>query len=247
MNIFLFSLCILLVHSEALSQSVVKIGKQKWMSKNLDVITFRNGEQISQASNKEQWDEYSKNKIPSWCYYDFDENNGKIYGKLYNWFAVSDPRGLAPKGYHIPTDQEWTALTDFLGGNNEAGLKIKSRFGWMSYTVGGKQACPDCVEWTIEYRNKVPCHRCKDSRQIQTPVQTLSGNGNNVSVFSANPGGYCSANGLFYGIGEEGNWWSASEHSKDNAWSRNLSYQNSQVYRFGNSIDYGFSVRCVKD
>ncbi len=110
------------------AQGDVKIGKQTWMSKNLDVSTFRNGEQISQAKDVEQWKYAGTNKIPAWCFYEFNESNGKKYGKLYNWFAVSDSRGLAPNGYHIPSDAEWTILTDFLGGS--AAKKMKSKDGW---------------------------------------------------------------------------------------------------------------------
>ena len=114
----------------AQSSSEVKIGNQIWMSKNLDVSTYRNGEQIPQAKDAAQWKYASTNKIPAWCYYEFNERNGKAYGKLYNWFAVSDSRGLAPNGYHIPSDAEWTILTDFLGGSDIAGKKMKSKDGW---------------------------------------------------------------------------------------------------------------------
>jgi len=110
------------------AQGDVKIGKQTWMSKNLDVSTFRNGEQIPQAKDIEQWKYAGTNKIPAWCYYEFNESNGKKYGKLYNWYCIKDARGLAPKGYHIPSDAEWTILTDFLGGS--AGKKMKSKDGW---------------------------------------------------------------------------------------------------------------------
>ena len=120
------------------SSNDVKIGKQIWMSKNLDVSTYRNGEQIPQAKDAAQWEYASTNKIPAWCYYEFNESNGKKYGKLYNWYAVSDSRGLAPNGYHIPSDAEWTILTDFLGGSDIAGKKMKSKDGWKSYgTLSG--------------------------------------------------------------------------------------------------------------
>ena len=66
----------------------------------------------------------------AWCYYGNKTANGTKYGKLYNWYAVCDPRGLAPNGYHIPTDNEWTILTDYLGGESVAGTKMKSTSGW---------------------------------------------------------------------------------------------------------------------
>ncbi|MFM8433015.1 MAG: fibrobacter succinogenes major paralogous domain-containing protein [Bacteroidota bacterium] len=67
---------------------------------------------------------------PAWCYYDNDPANGAKYGKLYNWYAVSDSRCLAPVGYHVPSDAEWTKLIDFLGGEVDAGTKMKSKSGW---------------------------------------------------------------------------------------------------------------------
>ena len=110
---------------------IVTIGTQVWMRKNLDVSTFRNGDVIPQASTDAAWKAAGENKQPAWCYYDNDTANGAKYGKLYNWYAVNDPRGLAPAGYHIPTDAEWTVLTDYLGGEDVAGKKMKSASGWF--------------------------------------------------------------------------------------------------------------------
>ena len=116
--------------STVLSQDIT-IGTQTWTSKNLDVSTFRNGEAIPEAKNAKQWSKAGDNKTAVFCYYEYDSKNGKVYGKLYNWFAVNDSRGLAPKGYHIPSDAEWTVLTDFLGGEFKAGDKMKSKTGWQ--------------------------------------------------------------------------------------------------------------------
>lgn len=108
----------------------VNIGKQVWMSKNLNVVTFRNGTPIPEAKTNEDWIKANENNKPAWCYYNNDPANGAKYGKLYNWFAVNDPRGLAPKGYHIPSDEEWTVLTDYLGGYRVAGKEMKSTSDW---------------------------------------------------------------------------------------------------------------------
>lgn len=108
----------------------IAIGTQVWMNKNLDVSTFRNGDQIPQAKTNEEWKKAGENKQPAWCYYENAPANGAKYGKLYNWYAVIDSRGLAPVGYHIPTDEEWTILTDYLGGEEKAGAKMKSKNGW---------------------------------------------------------------------------------------------------------------------
>jgi len=108
----------------------VTIGTQVWMTKNLDVSTFRNGDPIPEAKTNEEWKKAGENKQPAWSYYENDPKNGAKYGKLYNWYAVNDSRGLAPVGYHIPTDAEWTTLTTFLGGESVAGTKMKSKSGW---------------------------------------------------------------------------------------------------------------------
>ena len=109
----------------SVAEAEVSIGKQVWTTKNLEAETYRNGEAIPQVQDATAW---SKLSTGAWCYYENNTANGTAYGKLYNWFAVNDPRGLAPKGYHIPTDAEWTILSESLG--DEAGTKMKSNTGW---------------------------------------------------------------------------------------------------------------------
>lgn len=92
------------------NNGTVTIGSQVWMTKNLNVDKFRNGDPIPQAKSEEEWKVAIENKQPAWCYYDNNPANGVKWGKLYNWFAVNDSRSLAPKDYHIPTDSEWTTL-----------------------------------------------------------------------------------------------------------------------------------------
>jgi uncharacterized protein (TIGR02145 family) len=117
-------------NSSSGSIETVRIGSQIWMTKNLDIEKFRNGELIPQATSSREWLVASESGKPVWCYYDFDKTNGEKYGKLYNWFAVNDSRGLAPKGYHVPSDAEWKILAENLGGEDSAGKKLKSTFGW---------------------------------------------------------------------------------------------------------------------
>lgn len=93
------------VNSNA-SSSVI-IGTQTWAAKNLAVSAFRNGDAIPEAKNSSDWEVAYYNKKPVWCYYNFDGANGTKYGKLYNVYAVTDARGLAPAGWHIPTKPEW--------------------------------------------------------------------------------------------------------------------------------------------
>ena len=112
----------------------VKIGNQVWMSENLNVDRFRNGDIIPEAITAEEWIAAGNSEMPAWCYYDNEPANVDKYGKLYNWYAVNDRRGLAPIGWHLPRDEEWKALSTFLGGENIAGNKMKSPAGW--YTNG---------------------------------------------------------------------------------------------------------------
>ena len=90
-----------------------EIDSQKWMRLNLQTSFFRNGELIKQAKTEEEWLWATENKVPAWCYYNNDPANGTKYGYLYNWYAINDPRGLAPKGWKIPSQQEYQKLLDY--------------------------------------------------------------------------------------------------------------------------------------
>ncbi len=108
----------------------VYIGNQVWMKHNLNVDKFRNGDSIPHAKTVEEWARAGGNNQPAWCYYENAELSGEKYGRLYNWYAVNDPRGLAPDGYHIPSDEEWEELVEYVGGEDEAGELLKSSTGW---------------------------------------------------------------------------------------------------------------------
>ena len=103
----------------------IQIGTQKWMKENLNTSFYRNGDTIPYVTNATAWAGLTTG---AWCYYNNDPANGEIYGKLYNWYAVKDSThgGLAPLGWHVPTDAEWTTLTTTsLGGTAVAGDKMK--------------------------------------------------------------------------------------------------------------------------
>lgn len=116
---------------EVVEYKTVKIGTQNWMSVNLDVSYFQNGEEIPKARTKEEWVQAGIDGKPAWCYYGNNETTGKTFGKLYNWYAINDIRGICPKGFHIPTDIEWKQLVAFLG-IDKAGTALKSTQGWDS-------------------------------------------------------------------------------------------------------------------
>ena len=109
----------------------VTICNQTWTKSNLNVSHYRNGDVIPQVTDPTAWANLTTG---AWCYYNNDPANGAIYGKLYNWYAVNDPRGLAPQGWHVPTDAEWTILANCLGGESIAGGQMKeSGFAhWLS-------------------------------------------------------------------------------------------------------------------
>jgi uncharacterized protein (TIGR02145 family) len=104
--------------------------KALWMPKNLNVAEFRNGDLISEARSTKEWREASENGKPAWCYYKNDKETRESEGKLYNWFAVNDPRGLAPEGWAIPETAEWEAFLDSVGGNIEAARIIAEDKDW---------------------------------------------------------------------------------------------------------------------
>ncbi len=108
----------------------VTIGNQVWSSENLNTAKFSNGDKISEAKSDVEWQTMGEQGKAAWCYYNNDPANGKKYGKLYNWYAVADARGLCPAGWHVPSDAEWTQLTNALGGVDYAGAKMKSANGW---------------------------------------------------------------------------------------------------------------------
>jgi uncharacterized protein (TIGR02145 family) len=112
----------------------VTIGKQVWMTQNLNVDMFRNGDPIPEAKTAEEWIRAGENGQPAWSYYNNNPDNGDRHGKLYNWYAVNDSRGLAPEGWKIPSDEDWSRLEDFLGGMYlEVGVKMKSIDFWAYY------------------------------------------------------------------------------------------------------------------
>jgi uncharacterized protein (TIGR02145 family) len=96
-----------------------------WTKYNLDVTTYRNGDTIPQATDQTQLNSYNASGTGCWSYVNYDSSNNSTYGKLYNWHAVNDSRGLAPLGYHVPSNIEWDTLINCLGGNTVSGSKLK--------------------------------------------------------------------------------------------------------------------------
>ena len=196
------------------------IGSQIWMVENLKTTKYRNGDPIPGETDNLLWNALSTG---AQCSYANDVNNSTTYGRLYNWYAVNDPRNLAPAGWHIPTDADWKILTDYLtnngygyGGNgSEIGKSMASKSGWSLYgtlgTIGNDPAT------------------------------------NNSSGFTGLPGGSRLTNGAFSGITNHGLWWSSSENLTIDAWVRYLSYGGGSFGNPSYNKHFGLSVRCIKD
>ena len=230
----------------------VKIGDQVWMAENLNVDRFRNGDPIPEAKTKEEWINAIKTKQPAWCYLDNKPENGLKFGKLYNWYAVKDQRGIAPEGWHVSLYSDWKQIIDLLSPN--AGSKMRSNKGWGSVETGGSKTCPSCENWSESYRKKVPCHRCKDTRKIPAAKVTVSREGNNSSGLSILPNGQRLYSGDFHRGGPS--FWSLTVRGvREIEFSHMYNYtpQNfTEDIPYGDlgdnmSFGFGWSVRCIKD
>jgi uncharacterized protein (TIGR02145 family) len=115
--------------SNSKDYKTVTIGNQVWMQKNLDVDTFLNGDPIPQAKTEEEWQDMKWKKKAAWCYWNFISASESVLGKMYNYYAIIDPRGLAPEGWRIPGDEDWDNLRKELVVG-VAGDKMKSKTGW---------------------------------------------------------------------------------------------------------------------
>ena len=204
----------------------VKIGNQIWMQKNLDVVTFRNGDTIPQVFGEKEWEVAGFEERPAWCYYNNDSINGFKYGKLYNWYAVNDPRGLAPDGWEIPTYDDWVMLKKEIKKIPDTTAKyscckIKEISHWKlideTLTKRKQRKYPNCLNVT------------------------------NSSGFSARPAGERSSLG-FDQIGEIGCLWtmtSTSFHSADYVRIVDMCTINN-ILIFSRNKNDGLSVRCFK-
>lgn len=201
-------------------ESVV-IGNQEWMQKNLDVAYYRNGDTIYHAESNADWQYAGENGIGAWCYYNNDPDNGDIYGKLYNWYAVNDERGLAPEGWRVPSDDDWKELEMYLGMSQEEA----DGWSWRGTTEGAKLAGGYDLWYNGSLRNN---------------------NDFNSSGFSGLPGGYRDHGGYYHDISHSARLWSSTDYSTPAAITRALNYINTDVNRYDNFKSLGRSVRCIK-
>jgi uncharacterized protein (TIGR02145 family) len=126
-------------------QNYVKIGKLYWADHNLNTSTFANGDEIIEAKSPEDWQEFFKQGIPAFCSMNYNSKNDSIHGKIYNWFAVVDPRGLAPEGFMVPALEDWLGLRAYLNYDTicrcyppilRSAEKLKSNKEWLEGSKG---------------------------------------------------------------------------------------------------------------
>lgn len=152
LSIFIFFSCTDSEEPQAdqIPSNGIQIGNQIWMKKNLDVKTFRNGDPIQESKTTEDWIRLYNEKKPAWTTFEWDENSEKNYGVIYNYYAIIDPRGIAPEGWRIPTSTDFFNLVEFNGGKNSAPIKLMSRDLWVENpgnNESGFNATPGSEIW----------------------------------------------------------------------------------------------------
>ncbi|MBO4646206.1 MAG: fibrobacter succinogenes major paralogous domain-containing protein [Bacteroidales bacterium] len=204
----------------------VQIGDHVWMVQNLRTTRYANGDDIPAGS----MDSYSE---PYRYVPDNDEGNVPNYGYLYNWPAVmhgaassntnpSEVQGICPDGWHVPSDAEWTQLTDF--------VSAQSQFQCNSNSSNIAKALAGTMGW--------------NSSTITCAVGNTPSD-NNTTGFSGLPAGYYDGN--YGGFGDNANFWSATKLDNSHAHRRSLRYSSASVSRTSPTLHYSLSVRCVRD
>jgi uncharacterized protein (TIGR02145 family) len=210
--------------------SVVKIGDQTWMAENLAYLPAANplsgGSETSPYNYVYDYEGSSVTEAKGTAEF-------RNYGVLYNWPAAmngaasstsvpSGVRGICPSGWHVPSDSEWTVLTDFLTSNGYGYIGSEAAISKSMASTSGWSYSPSSIgignsQWT-----------------------------NNRSGFNALPGGYRYYGGFFTGLGSYANFWSSSD-SGLYSWWRYLYYDRYVVHRYCNKRSFGLSVRCLRD
>jgi uncharacterized protein (TIGR02145 family) len=190
---------------------VVQINTQLWMAENLKTTIYNDGSAIPFVTDKAGWAALT---TPGYCWYSYNEASYKAtYGALYNWYALdatnNGGKNVCPTGWHVPSDDDGTTLTTYLGGISVAGGKLKET---------------GTAHWIVPNTGAT-----------------------NETGFTALPGGAHDNDGSFYGIGDSGLWWSATEYNATHARYQLIYYGTTGVYRDTNFKKYGSSIRCLRD
>lgn len=203
----------------------VKIGTQTWMAENLKVTHYNTGitqaDEISLIEDPIDWGKLSSS---AYCWYDNNKNANEKYGALYNWYAASNPN-IAPKGWHVPTDAEWTILENYLiaNGYNYDGTKVDNK---IAKSMAAK------TDWNTD-------------DGAGTVGNDLSKN--NRSGFTALPAGLRGTNSDFIGLKMFAYWWISTETGMDYGIDRGVFIDENSLWKNGDPKYGGLSIRCIKD
>ena len=198
----------------------VTIGSQVWTQCNATHTAYRNGDPIPEVTDPAQW---ANLKTGAWCYFNNDSANNAIYGKLYNWYAVAGIYDAA----------------------SLANPSLRKEFAPNGYYV------PSDTDWTTlgDFLGVNEGGKMKTigNNSINTGCWAAPNTGaTNSSGFRAQPGGSRTTDGIFYSIGNNGFWWNSSQFSTRNAWARNLSYDDGNLFAFNEEKFVGMSVRLLE-
>jgi uncharacterized protein (TIGR02145 family) len=196
--------------------NTVTIGTQVWMKENLKSTHYQNGTAITNVSDGNTWWNLT---TEAYCDYDNTAANSTTYGKLYNWFAATNANNICPKGWHIPTEDDWNILEKYIDNTVDI-----TATGTIGTDIGKKMKVAGITLW-------------------DSPNEGAT----NSSGFSALPGGYRGGTGGFSNIKNMANWWSSKELNASDAWMRRLYSDRSTMGRSTYGKNYGFSIRCVRD
>ena len=200
----------------------IQIGDQCWMAENLKVTHYRNGDPIPHLTSDDDWANTSSG---AYCVYDNIASNVEAYGNLYNWYSANDPRGLAPEGWHIPTDEEIMELEIYLGMSESEAGELNYRGSNEGSKLAGRADL--WIDGVLEINPEF-----------------------NKSCFTFLPGGYRSGGPEdFYNMNGAGSFWSSTANTEYNnaADYRGLVSASTKIARYYTFVGIGFSVRCIKD
>lgn len=217
--------------------TTVIIGTQEWMAENLRTSVYADGSAIPTDLNNSEWDSTNNGAYAIFPYSELEGLNSdaevvEAYGKLYNWYAVDNAHGLCPAGWRVPTDADWTVLTNYV---------VEQGFpnDW-SNPIGAANALKSCRQ--LSHPDGGDCETSEHPRWY-----SFSASGFDEFGFSALPGDFRWYHGNFGIGGMTGYWWSSTESSATHAYLRTLYSDYDNIYESNNLMNFGLSVRCLRD
>ncbi len=213
--------------------NTVLIDDQCWMAENLRVTKYNNGNEIPTDLSDDDWEDTDETSLGAYAIYNNDDDMLEAYGKLYNWFAVDDSRGLCPEGWSVPSDADWTQLVDY--------VVAQGHLNEWNNTNGAANALKSCLKDGTPSLDgcNTSVHPRWDSHSKHYGFDEFG--------FSALPGGYRWSNGYYGDVGEFGCWWGATNISTTEAWLMYFFRDGGEAWPDDSLKSSGFSVRCLRD